>query len=365
MKYPIGIQDFRKLREEGYLYVDKTEHIHDILSGSRYLFLSRPRRFGKSLLLSTLNELYSGSQELFEGLWIEDKWDWAQINPVIWLRFSQIDYQKKGLYDALFEEIQRIARSLGIVLSGATLKDCFNELIGAAHRKYKHKTVLLIDEYDKPIIDFLDAVPQALENRNTLKHLYSVLKDNDSNLQTVFMTGVSAFSKLSIFSDLNNLDNLTFSPSAYTLLGITEGELNRFFPQQMAVADVGKMKRWYNGYSWGGSDRVYNPFSILLFFKEGQQYQNYWFETGTPTFLVKEMKQKQYYDIEGTQASSADLSNFDIERLNPLTVLFQTGYLTIQKYVEEDLLYTLDYPNLEVKHSLQQILSDWEHINLP
>lgn len=363
MKFPIGIQDFRELREGGYVYVDKTEHIHRIISAGKYFFLSRPRRFGKSLLLSTLNELYSGSRELFGGLWVENRWDWeANKRPVIWLKFSSYAYKERGLAAAIDEGLMLEARRLGIALGDSGYKNHFQELIIKAGAS--QKAVLLIDEYDKPIIDFLEDLPQAEANRDILKSFYSVLKDCDPYLELAFITGVSAFSKVSIFSDLNNLENISLSPSAFTLLGITQKELEQNFPKQMAEVDVEQVRHWYNGYSWGGSEKVYNPFSILRFFKDEYAFKNYWFETGTPTFLVKEMKKQAYYAPSHTAATANDLSSFDISRLNPVAVLFQTGYLTITRYEPQDLLYTLDYPNMEVKHSLEEILLN-EYLDYP
>lgn len=354
MKYPVGIQDFRELREGGYVYVDKTEHIHRIVTGGKYFFLSRPRRFGKSLLLSTMKELYSGYRELFQGLWIHNNWDWKKQNPVIWLKFSSYGYQKMGLDEAINKGLLLEAKRLGITLGDANYKNYFQELIVKA--AVGGKVVLLIDEYDKPIIDYLDDVPKAEANRDVLKNFYSILKDSDPYLELVFITGVSAFSKVSIFSDLNNLENLSLSVSAFTLLGLTHAELEHYFPEHLQQVDVGKMKRWYNGYSWGGEEKVYNPFSILQFFKEGRRYHNFWFETGTPTFLVREMRKHRYYDIDYIEASEHQLSAFDFENLDPVSVLFQTGYLTIDAYDERFRMYRLSYPNEEVRFSLQQFL---------
>ncbi|MCO6487240.1 MAG: ATP-binding protein [Phaeodactylibacter sp.] len=364
MKYPIGIQDFRELREGGYVYVDKTAYIHRMLAGGKYFFLSRPRRFGKSLLLSTIKELYAGSRELFEGLWIEDKWDWEQTNPVIHIKFASFKYKNNPLKAAIQEGLAPEAARLGVELAEGDFINPLEDLIIKAHQKYGRKVALLIDEYDKPIIDYLDDVEKAEENRDTLKWLYSIIKDSDPHLELVFITGVSAFSKVSIFSDLNNLENITLAPSAYTLLGLTQEELESYFPEQLATIDTARMKAWYNGYSWDGEHRLYNPFSILRFLKSGGKYENYWFETGTPTFLVKEMRKHRYYDAERVESSQHQLIAFNFENLDPTTVLFQTGYLTIQKYVPEDLLYTLDYPNMEVKHSLQQVLLN-EYLNYP
>ena len=359
MKYPIGIQDFRKLREGGFVYVDKTQHIFNLLQGGNYFFLSRPRRFGKSLLLSTMNELYCGSRDLFDGLWIQDQWDWEQQQrPVIWLKFASQGIRTMGLLAGLQHMLDSEAKRLNVVLTEQDFSLKFRELIKKAAGD--SKVVLLIDEYDKPIIDNLDHIPLAEANRDVLKSFYSVLKDSDPYIELLFITGVSAFSKVSIFSDLNNLSNLTLSIHAYTLLGLTQQELDTNFPQQMAEVDREKMKTWYNGYAWGEQEKVYNPFSVLRFFNEGYQYQNFWFETGTPTFLVSAMKDQGNYNVKAIQVSQNKLSAFDFTRLDPITVLFQTGYLTITHYEPEDYLYTLDYPNMEVRQSLEQnLLTDY------
>ena len=225
MKFPIGIQDFRELREGGYVYVDKTAQIHRILTGGKYFFLSRPRRFGKSLLLSTIKELYAGSRELFEGLWIEDHWDWGHTNPVIHIKFASFKYKDNPLKEAIQEGLAPEAARLGIELAEGDFVNPLEDLIIKAHQKYGRKVALLIDEYDKPIIDYLDDVEKAEENRDTLKWLYSIIKDSDPHLELVFITGVSAFSKVSIFSDLNNLYNISLTNLAEDLLGITQEEL--------------------------------------------------------------------------------------------------------------------------------------------
>jgi hypothetical protein len=295
MKYPIGIQDFRELREGGYVYVDKTKHLHRIITGGKFFFLSRPRRFGKSLLLSTINELYKGSKELFQGLWIENHWDWeGEHRPVIWLRFASFNYKDNELKAAIQNGVEKAAESMGIELNNRELAHPLQDLIQKAHHRFGKKVVLLIDEYDKPIIDYLDEPEKAEANRDTLKWFYSVLKDSDPYLELVFITGVSAFSKVSIFSDLNNLYNLSLVAPARTLLGITQEELEHYFAEPLKTVDKKEVRRWYNGYSWGGTEKVYNPFSILSFFRGGGEYRNFWFETGTPTFLVKEMKKRSY-----------------------------------------------------------------------
>ena len=354
MKYPIGIQDFRKIREEGFVYVDKTEQIFRILKNGQYFFLSRPRRFGKSLLLSTLKELYSGQKALFEGLWIEDQWDWTSTHPVIWLKFSSQGTGTLGLEKAIHNMLDEAAQILGVRLPETSYDQKFKSLIQQTGKE--QKVVLLVDEYDKPIIDYLDDMEQAEANRAVLKNFYSVIKDSDPYLELVFITGVSAFSKVSIFSELNNLENLTLSRFAHTLLGITQKEIERFFPEQLEKADYEKMKSWYNGYSWGGEERLYNPFSLFRFFKEEYSYQNFWFETGTPTFLVKEMRKHGYYDVEQAEATPEQLTSFHVGALDPIGVLFQTGYLTIDHFDETFQQYILRYPNREVRFSMQQHL---------
>jgi len=365
MKYPIGIQDFRKIREEDFVYVDKTEQIFRILQNGQYFFLSRPRRFGKSLLLSTLKELYSGQKALFEGLWIEDQWDWSVQQPVIHLKFATFPYKYNPLKDAIAFSLQKEGEHLGVQLSDNPLSNPLEELIKKTFDKYGRKVVLLVDEYDKPIIDYLDDMEQAEANRAVLKNFYSVIKDSDPYLELVFITGVSAFSKVSIFSELNNLSNISLHRYTDTLLGITQKEMEAYFSEPLRhIAEVehmpveslmDKVRLWYNGYSWNGTDRLYNPFSILRFL-DAQAFQNFWFETGTPTFLVKEMRKHGYYDVEQAEATPEQLTSFHVGALDPIGVLFQTGYLTIDHFDETYQQYILRYPNREVRFSMQQHL---------
>ena len=352
-KYPVGIQSFRKLREEDWLYVDKTEQLFGIIQHGGYYFLSRPRRFGKSLLCSTINELYSGAEALFQGLWIANQWDFAaRKRPVIWLRFASLDYLRLGLETVLHKEISEVATSFGLTLPGASLKEDFQQLLELAGAT--GKVVLIIDEYDKPIIDFIDEPELRDANQAVLKNFYSVLKDSDEYLELLFMTGVAAFSKVSIFSDLNHVTNLTLLPAAYTLTGITEAEIDAQLGDVVADRDRERMRAWYNGYSWGG-DKLYNPFSLLSYLKNGR-FMNYWFETGTPTFLVKLMRDNRQYTIERIRVTEPILNSFTLDHLNSISILFQTGYLTVVDQNEEFNSYTLDYPNQEVKQALEQLL---------
>ncbi len=355
---PIGLQSFKEIRKNNYLYVDKTKQIYPLLSG-KYYFLSRPRRFGKSLLLSTLKELFLGSQDLFKGLWIENKWDWSQTHPVIHLKISSIDYQRLGLYEALSKEISAIAIELGVTLVETSLKDKFREVITKASQK--EKVVILIDEYDKPIIDYLDDSAKIRENKGILKEFYSIIKDADPYIRFLLITGVSKFTKVSIFSDLNNLDDLTLHPKYTNLCGITQVELEQYFAEPISELSASNpnikedIKTWYNGYSWDGVNRVYNPFSILRFMST-QSFHNFWFETGTPTFLIEVVTKRRQFNFSEVQTGLSGLSDFNTDNINPTTLLFQTGYLTIKEYNPKFQLYTLGYPNEEVRSSLLQYL---------
>ena len=231
-RLPVGIQTFSELRENNYLYIDKTEQIQQLLNKGKYFFLSRPRRFGKSLLLSTIKEIYQGNRDLFTGLWIADHWDWNKTHPVIHLSINKLDYQGLGLATALQQTLENLAAQHQITLVSTTLKSVFAELLEKLAKQHG-KVVLLIDEYDKPLIDYLDDIPQAKANQQTMKTFYSVLKDSDPYLEFLLITGVSKFSRVSIFSDLNNLFDLTFDRSASTLLGYTQTELEHYFTPYM------------------------------------------------------------------------------------------------------------------------------------
>ncbi|OMP79564.1 ATP-binding protein [[Flexibacter] sp. ATCC 35208] len=358
-KYPIGLQDFGKIRKEGYLYIDKTQSIHKLIDSGNYYFLSRPRRFGKSLLLSTIKEIFSGNKELFEGLWIYDQWNWEQKHPVIHLRLSKLDYQKLGLYEALSMEMGVLAKGLGLELEASHLKGRFEELIRKA--SVNGRVVILIDEYDKPITDYLENIEKVEENRSVFKSFYSVLKDADEYIRLLLITGVSRFSKVSIFSDLNNLYDITLNPHYATLMGITQQELESDFKEEINVLQqtqpdiLQKLKEWYNGYSWDGTSKVYNPFSVLSYMGSGR-IQNFWFQTGTPTWLVNLMKHNREFELENLRIGENALGSFNVEHIASVPVLFQTGYLTIKHYDEDTRLYELGYPNKEVEESLTDAL---------
>jgi hypothetical protein len=366
---PIGDQGFPKIRNNNMLYVDKTEQIHRLITRVRYCFLSRPRRFGKSLTLSTIEEIFSGDQALFEGLWIADRWDWSQRHPVIHIPFNKLDYQNKGLEKALTDFLDEQAEAHEITLKESSAKSKLAELVGILALK-EAPVVLLIDEYDKPIIDYLtkEDLPVAKEHRKILKTFYGGLKDSTSqaSLRFFMITGVSKFSQVSIFSDLNYLDDITIDENFSDLVGYTQTELARYFPEwlehlahkfpQSNIDELLKsIKDWYNGYSWDGETSVYNPFSILqLFYK--RSFEDFWFKTGTPTFLVNLLKEQGYYELDGIKVSKLLFESYDLENMDVRSLLFQTGYLTIKHIDRFRGVYTLDYPNREVREAMESHL---------
>ena len=376
-KLPIGIQSFRKLREGGNLYVDKTEHIYKLVNFGSYFFLSRPRRFGKSLTVSTIAELYSGSRELFEGLWIENRWDWSKVHPIVHISFNEIGYATSSLEQALHDRLDEIAAQHGLSLKAATYDQKFRELLHSLSA-LKGKVVLLIDEYDKPLIDYLSSeqLPIAKAHQQILKNFYSIIKNADSHLELVFITGVSKFSQVSLFSDLNNLDDLTIDENASALTGYTQEELERYFdewlgwlqqkfPRQSKDALLEDIKTWYDGYTWDGETRLYNPFSILNFFKK-RSFEDYWFKTGTPTFLIKKLEERGYLMPEELTVNRALFESYTLDNLELRSLLFQTGYLTI-KSIDQYGQYRLGYPNREVEEAMYNHLVanllNWEPLD--
>ena len=363
---PIGVQTFRDFIEENYLYVDKTKQIHDLFArGGKYYFLSRPRRFGKSLLISTLSEIFSGNKELFKGLWIYNKIEWTQY-PVVHLDLSKVTFKTPEMLEkALSTRIEKIALDFNIQLDHKLfLKEKFGQLLEKLSQN--QKVVILIDEYDKPMIEYIEAeeIETAKNIRGVLKSFYGVIKASDEFLRFVFITGVSKFSKVSVFSDLNNLRDITLSREFSTLLGITEAELQHYFTpylEQLAAERgsstsqiLGTIRDWYNGYSWDGKNFVYNPFSIIHLFAE-KKFGNFWFSTGTPTFLIRLIKSQQFdiMEFENLPVNSYTFDNYDIENMEIASLLFQTGYLTIKTITieDEEETYYLSYPNHEVRGS--------------
>ncbi|AEF19335.1 MULTISPECIES: ATP-binding protein [unclassified Hydrogenobaculum] len=356
MKYlPIGIQTFRDIIEGGFYYVDKTHFIPKLTS--KYYFLSRPRRFGKSLFLDTLKEAFSGNKELFKGLYLYDNWDWEKKYPIIKLDLSQAyPDTEENLIKSLDSFLKAVAKEHQITLEEEILGLRFKELIQKLYEKYNQKVVVLIDEYDKPILDVIEDIEKARRNRDILKKFFEILKPSDPYLKLAFLTGVSRFSKVSIFSGLNQLNDITIDPSFATVCGYTQSELESVFEDRLKDFDKEKIKVWYNGYAWLG-ESVYNPFDILLLFDK-KMFKPYWFETGTPTFLIKMFMKNRYYipELENLEVGDEILSNLDVDNIRVENLLFQAGYLTIKEFMEEDGVYILSYPNLEVRKSLNNAL---------
>ncbi len=294
-KLPIGIQTYSKIRQDNYTYVDKTGMAVDLVENGTYYFLSRPRRFGKSLLVSTLQALFEGRKELFKGLEAEKRWDWNTRYPVIKISFAGVARNVADMKQDIYNILRRNQNRLGITCERTEdIGGCLQELIEKSAEKFGHKAVVLVDEYDKLILDNLDQVEMAKEAREILKDLYTTIKDSDEFIKFAFLTGVSKFAKVSIFSGLNNLEDITLNKNFATLCGYTRHDLETVFAEHLQGADMAKVREWYNGYNFLG-EPVYNPFDILLFIKNSFQFNSYWFATGTPTFLVKLIKQNNFY----------------------------------------------------------------------
>jgi hypothetical protein len=361
-RLPIGIQTFRKIREDDYYYVDKTGFALRLIDEGTHYFLSRPRRFGKSLFLDTLGELFAGSEALFEGLEAHRRWDWSRRYPVIRLSFGGGVVQSRAELERriaalLRENAERLALPCR---DPADPVGCFGELITRAHAEHGERVVVLVDEYDKPILDNLTEQERARELRDGLRNLYSVIKDRDADVRFAFLTGVSKFSKVSLFSGLNNLKDITVDARYSAICGYTEEDLDRVFAPELEGLDREQVRAWYNGYNWTGR-AVYNPFDVLLLFDAGE-FRPWWFETATPTFLV-DMLTERHTDLprlEHLVTSEQLLSAFDVERITTEALLWQTGYLTIDSVQQSGAFvqYRLRYPNQEVRAALNAALLD-------
>ncbi|GAB6058555.1 ATP-binding protein [Desulfonatronum parangueonense] len=358
-KLPIGIQTFENLILEGYYYVDKTPFVDQLTSGGKYFFLSRPRRFGKSLFLSTIKAAYQGKKQLFQGLHLERHWDWDTVHPVVHVSFGSGVVRSIEELQVNFDEIlYDHQKAYDLTYAKDSRKGRFAELIQSLHDKYRQKVVVLVDEYDKPILDNIDKPELAAAIRDELKNYYSIIKDSDPYLQFVFITGVSKFSKVSLFSGLNNLKDITIDGRYSAICGYTQDELERVFADRLHGVDLDQVRLWYNGYNWLGQE-VYNPFDILLYL-DSLEFRPYWFETGTPTFLVKLLQEGKYNipSVDDLFAGEEIVGSFDVDGFTVETLLFQAGYLTIREFAQTGAFrsYRLGYPNLEVKASLNNAI---------
>jgi hypothetical protein len=363
-RLPAGESSFEKIRTGKQLYVDKTRQLYDLLHFGDYYFFSRPRRFGKSLTVATLKALFEGRKELFEGLWIYDKVDWEWEYPVISLSFNGLDYRNQPLEDALQKELDTKAEKFQVELKSETSKEKFKELILQLGKS--KKVVILIDEYDKPINDFLHDYQQSDANRDILANFFGVMKDNEvvNHLRFVFITGVSKFSKVTLFSELNNLTDLTLHPKFSTIVGITQEELERDFDEhieylagEMGIsrkALLARVKHWYNGYTWDGKIFLYNPFSLLHLFGAGK-FGNYWFTSGSTSWLVRKFREVRadIASFENLTVGEDFFDKFEVKNIDPAVLLYQTGYLTIKEIRGDEIRrYRLNYPNYEVRTAL-------------
>jgi len=369
-KLPIGMQTFSDIIENDYLYVDKTKNIFDLVKNPKGVyFLSRPRRFGKSLLISTLNEIFEGEKELFKGLWIYNAdLEWKKY-PVVRLDFSKLKAENKDdLKSFIMYQLKNIADKYGILLTRDKYYEAFDELLTKLSQI--NKVVILIDEYDKPIIDNIENKELAIELREILKGFYTIIKACDEHIRFVFLTGVSKFSKAGVFSGLNNLKDISMDTRYSSLLGITRQETGTCFKEYIDrfvkteginnAELIKKITDWYNGFCFSGiCEKVFNPFSMLLLF-DNARFSNYWFESATPSFLIKLIKEKDFdlTGFDGVNISESAFSSCEIENLKIIPILFQTGYLTIAGYNKERMEYTLAYPNFEVKNSMTECLTE-------
>ena len=372
MKLPIGIQDFESLRKDGYLYVDKTEQVYRLVSEGRYYFLSRPRRFGKSLLISTIKALFQGKRELFKGLAIDQKedWDWA-VHPVLHLDLNTEKYDSKekleGKLNSFLSENEKL---YGREEWENTFGIRFEGIIKRAYEKTGQRVVILVDEYDKPMLQAIGNKELQDEYRGTLKGFYGALKSMDGCIKFAMLTGVTKFGKVSVFSDLNNLRDISMLPKFHDICGVTEEELLSTFDDNInELAEnngmereecIDKLRRMYDGYHFNqiSKEGIYNPFSVLNTM-ENSIFDSYWFETGTPTYLV-ELLRRHYYDLEDmatSEVTSDVINSIDAESTNPIPVIYQSGYLTIKGYDKEFQMYRLGFPNQEVEEGFIKYLA--------
>ena len=372
MLYPIGIQNFSDLRQGGYVYVDKTHLLHSLYRNGKYYFLSRPRRFGKSLLISTMQAFFEGKKELFKGLAIEElEKEWNEF-PVLRIDFTGKKYSSiEDLYSMLDKHLGAFEAQYGIKQRYPSMDLRFQTIIEAAYRCTGRQVVILIDEYDKPIVDNIGNDELVSTFRKDLQGFYSVLKAEDEFIRFGFLTGVTKIGKVSVFSGLNNLNDISMDARYYDICGISEAELKSYFDtsvEQLAAANgcakdecYRKLARMYDGYHFHRRvPGIYNPFSLLNTFQK-MEFSEYWFETGTPSFLA-EVMQNTGYDVtrlSHEQADSTLLTDIDTVFLNPIPLLYQSGYLTITGYDDLSGIYTLGFPNIAVKHGFLTYLLNY------
>ena len=367
---PIGRQTFAEVREGGFVYVDKTAYALKLANAGKMYFLARPRRFGKSLFLDTLRNLFEAKRELFQGLHAEANWEWKIKYPVIKLDMSGGFRNADELSSMLADDLRYAAGNMGIELAQHNeTSRLFKDLLRKAHKHYGRKVVVLVDEYDKPMLDNIDDMELAEQMRDRLRGFYSIIKVADEHLRFVMLTGVSKFAKVSIFSGLNNLKDISLNPDYGSVCGYTEDDLNEVFAQHLQGVDREQLRQWYNGYNFLGDKLVYNPHDILHFIDRSQSFgqphfRSYWFETGTPAFLIDLIERDNLlpYQIEPSEANEELISSSPLDNIKLTTVLFQSGYLTIDMVNDSnphDVIYKLVCPNNSVRSALHNSL--FEH----
>jgi len=376
---PVGIQDFADIRERGFVYVDKTARAYELITGSgKAFFLSRPRRFGKSLLCSTLGAIFEGRRELFgeiagrpalaiDGL----DWEW-KAHPVIRIDLCAGNYSEGSpvLNTVLQNKLENCARHYKVALRGQTAPVQFENLIVDLNERFGEKTVVIIDEYDSPLTATLLEPTVHVQLRNELKAFYSVMKSCDAYLRFIFLTGISKFSQVSVFSALNQLSDMTLDPRYADICGLTQEELEaNFGPEIDSILEntgrsreeyMDKQRRFYNGYRFSKNPlTVYNPFGLLNHFDNGGEFQPYWYRTGTPTLLTDLINDRHidFANLNNMQVGYYDFDSFNIDEMEPAPLLYQTGYLTITDYDEKEECFTLDYPNIEVRSAFAKSLA--------
>ena len=367
---PIGLQTFAKVREGNFAYVDKTPLALDLANTAGIYFLARPRRFGKSLFLDTLRNLFEGRRELFTGLYAEANWEWDIEHPVIKLDMSGGSSSVDALRSILKSNLLYTAKYLSVELDNTNEPtELFQQLIRKAHEQYGRKVVLLIDEYDKPMIDNIKKPKLAEDMRDQLQSFYSIIKATDEHLRFVMLTGVSKFAKVSIFSGLNNLKDISLDPQYGSICGYTEENLDEVFGEHLQGVDREQLQHWYNGYNFLGERSVYNPHDILQFIDRSQsfgkfKFENYWFESATPTFVINLLTRNQVLaqQLEPQSIGKNKLDSSPLENLEFTTALFQSGYLTIGAVDDSDPFmdrYQLVCPNHSVRTALQHNLFEY------
>ncbi len=339
-----------------------------MITSAKYYFLSRPRRFGKSLFLDTLSEIFKGSKELFEGLFIYDKWDWTETFPVIKINFAIGDFStKESIKKRVASILVQNCEELGVdykLCENDDLGTYLEQTIRLISKTLDKKVVVLVDEYDKPILDNIHKEDKtvALAAREVLRNFYSAIKGSDQYLKFVFLTGVSKFSKLNLFSGLNNIQDITLHKNYTTITGYTHKDLIDTFSDYTVDVDLEEVRRWYDGYNYLG-EPVYNPYDILLFFSNGNEFENYWWETGNPSFLVEKLKARPSFlpDLETKLVNKEMLNAFDVEHIGLTALLWQTGYLTFDEKLGDggDVFYRMKVPNLEIQKSLNYLFFNY------